>query len=469
MAEGGPNQHIVPWIVAIAVFMQSLDSTILTTSIPAMARALGEPPLHLHLTLTSYVLSAAAFLPLSGWVADRYGARRVFHAAIVIFVVASALCGLAQTLPEMIAARLLQGFGGAMMIPVGRLILVRSVDKAQLVHAMVLMTVPALLGPIVGPPLGGVITTYISWRAIFWLNVPIGILGYGLVSRYITENLAVPVKPFDLRGFILSGVGLSGTLFGLDGLATGSVAPTLTLSVFTVGIVSLGLYIVHTRRVDNPILDFRLLRIPTLRAAIVGGSLFRIGADGLPFLLPLLFQLGFGYSPVQSGLLTLATGAGATLRTFTARALARFGFRNFLLGDVLLATLMLAGYSLFRPTTPVVVMVLMLAIGGVFRSIGLSSMNTLAFADVTDEEMSHVTGLSFMAQRLSDAVAVAFVTALLKLFSAGASPIPVSAFSYSFVTIAIVGGLIPLMIFFRLKPDAGANLSGHAGRRPAAD
>ncbi|HVZ13695.1 MAG TPA: MFS transporter [Bauldia sp.] len=468
-----PRHVVVPLIIAFAMFMQTLDSTILSTSIPAIARALDEPPLRLHLAVTSYMLSLAGFLPLSGWLADRFGARRVFRSAILIFTLASMACGFSDSLLMLLAARVCQGLGGAMMVPVGRLILVRSVAKTELIKAMTLMSMPALVGPIVGPPLGGLITTFASWQWIFWVNVPIGIVGWVMVGIFIEETRVESVKAFDLRGFIFSGIGLSAALFGFDGATTESFPPAVSYSVLGVGVVFLVLYARHARRVANPILDLKLLRVPTLRASIGGGSVFRIGIGAIPFLMPLFMQVGFGYSPLQSGLITFAASAGAFgIRGFSARVLARFGYRNVLIWDVLIAGVFLASYGLFRADTPVVVMLALLAAGGVFRSLGFSSINTLAFADIEPAHMSQATSFTFMAQRLSMTVGVALSAFLVHVFAGGAADHPpVSAFAETFVVIAIISSLSSF-VFYRLSPDAGASLSGRPVahvERPAAE
>src|SRR5216683_592744 len=312
-------RFLVPLIVACALFMENLDSTVIATALPQIAASLGEDPLRLNLAITAYLLSLAVFIPLSGWVADRYGARRVFRAAIVIFTVGSACCGLANSLPELVAARILhQGLGGAMMVPVGRLVMLRAVPKSELVRAMSYLTVPALVGPVLGPPLGGLIVTYSSWRWIFFINLPIGLLGIVLATLFIEDVRETAMWPLDVRGFLLAGLGLSGLMFGFETAGRGVLPGSLVAVLLAVGALALALYVLHARVIAAPIIDLRLLSIPTFAGAIIGGSIFRIGVGALPFLLPLMLQLGFGLSPFASGLLTFASAAGALTMKFTA-------------------------------------------------------------------------------------------------------------------------------------------------------
>ncbi|MGH7089708.1 MAG: MFS transporter, partial [Stellaceae bacterium] len=299
-----PRQTIVPLIVACALLMQNVDSTVIATAIPKIAEDLGVPALRLNLAITSYLLSLAIFIPLSGWTADRYGARTVFRAAILVFTLGSIACGISQSLTQLVLARIFQGMGGAMMVPVGRLVLLRAVPKAELVRAMSFLTVPALIGPILGPPLGGFIVTYWSWRWVFFINVPIGILGMALVSRYIENVREDRTPPLDKAGFLLAGSGLAAVMFGFETVGRGMLAPEIAASLLVAGAILLALYWLHARAAASPIIDLGLMRIATFRYSIVGSGVFRIGIEGLPFLMPMLLQVGFGLSPFQSGLLS---------------------------------------------------------------------------------------------------------------------------------------------------------------------
>jgi EmrB/QacA subfamily drug resistance transporter len=344
---------LIPLIVACALFMENLDSTAIATALPTIAAAFGESPVRLSLAITAYLFALAVFIPVSGWIADRFGARRVFRAAILVFVLGSVLCGFAGSVLELVLARILQGMGGAMMVPVGRLVLLRSTPKQDLVRAMAWLTVPALIGPVLGPPLGGFITTYVSWHWIFWINVPIGALGIVLATRFIPDLREERPPPLDLTGFLLSALGLIGLVAAFETAGRDLVPTGVTLLLLASGSAGVGLYLWHARRVRYPLLDLALLRVPTFRAAVVGGFLFRIGIGALPFLLPLMLQEAFGLNPFDSGLLTFAAAAGAMAMKATAQPILRlFGFKRVLIVNALIGACFLAMNGLFEPSTP---------------------------------------------------------------------------------------------------------------------
>ena len=301
---------LIPLIVACALFMENMDSTVITTSLPAIAADIGENPLALKLALTSYLVSLAVFIPISGWVADRYGSRTVFSVAIIVFVGGSLLCALSNSLPAFIAARFVQGMGGAMMVPVGRLVLMRAVPKQEYVSALNYLTIPALMGPVIGPALGGAITLYFHWRWIFIINVPIGILGLVLVQRHIPNLVEETVPPFDWRGFTLCGIGLSVLMLGLSALGGHLLSDVVTAASIAGGAIILLFYVAHARRTAHPSLDLRMFRVPTFFNGVAAGSLFRIGVGATPFLLPLLLQLGFGLEPPAIRAPDLRNGGG---------------------------------------------------------------------------------------------------------------------------------------------------------------
>ena len=407
---------LIPLIVACALFMENLDSTALATALPAIAASFGESPLELSLAITSYLFALAVFIPISGWVADRFGARRIFRLAIVVFVLGSILCGFSTTIWHLVLARTLQGMGGAMMVPVGRLVLLRSVAKADLVRAMAWLTMPALIGPMLGPPLGGFVTTYLSWRWIFWINVPIGVLGIVLVSLFI-PNLREERPPrLDLLGFLLSAVGLLGLVFGFETIGRDLVPWSTALLLLAVGIVGIGLYVLHATRTLHPVIDLGLLGIATFRASVLGGSLFRIGIGAMPFLLPLMLQEGFGLSAFHSGLLTFAAAAGAMAMKLTAAPiLKQFGFKRVLIASALIGAAFIAANGLFEPSTPHLLILCVLLVGGFFRSLQFTSVNTLAYADIERQWMSRATSFASMMQQLSLSIGVGTGALLLHL------------------------------------------------------
>jgi EmrB/QacA subfamily drug resistance transporter len=464
--DAAPRPILVPLVVACAMFMQNLDSTVIATALPTIARSLDESPLTLNVAITCYLLSLAVFIPISGWTADRFGARRVFSAAIVVFTLGSIGCGMANSLAALVAARIVQGMGGALMVPVGRLVLLRTVEKSDLVRAMSYVSVPALIGPVMGPPLGGFIVTYWSWRWIFFINIPIGILGIILVNLLVGDLKEGGRRPFDFGGFVLTGVGLATLAFGFENVARGALPNMLVAALLIIGAGCTVLYVRHARRVAHPIIDLALFQIPTYAAASIGGFLFRMGLGALPFLLPLMLQVGFGLDPLSSGLLTFASAAGAmTMKMTAARIIRTLGFRIVLVGDAVISALFLFSYSLFRPTTPHLVIFLALLAGGFFRSLQMTSINTLSYADVPPPMLSRATSLTSMAQQLSQTVGVATGALLLQVVLAlrGGGTLTAADFYPAFVGVAMIS-LLSVPFFFKMSPDAGAEVSG----RPVA-
>ena len=452
-------------IVACANFMQNLDSTVIATALPAIGLSLGEDPLRLNLAITSYLLSLAIFIPLSGWTADRFGARTVFRLAIFGFILGSIGCGFANSLTELVIARILQGIGGAMMVPVGRLVLLRSVPKSELVSAMAYLTVPALIGPVIGPPLGGLIVTFFSWHWIFFINAPIGLLGIVLVTYLIPDVREPHPGRFDLPGFALAALGLVGLVFGFETVGRGAVPVWVTLCLLVAGALAIIGYLVHARGNEAPIVDLGLFSLPTYRAAVVGGFLFRIGVGGLPFLLPMLLQVGFGLSALSSGLITFASAAGALTMKLTAGPIIRaIGFRRVLLWNVGLSSLFLFAYGFFQSTTSHLVIFLALVAGGFFRSLQFTATATLTFADVPPRRMSRATSLSSMMQQLSLSIGVALGALILHLsvgYRDGVGLEP-QDFLPAFIGIGLVS-LTSVFMFLPLAADAGAEVSGHGG------
>ena len=338
------KQRVIPLIVATALFMENMDSTVIATSLPAIAADIGTSPLTLKLAITSYLLSLAVFIPASGWTADRFGARMVFALAVGVFMVGSIGCALSSSVTHFVFARILQGMGGAMMTPVGRLVLLRTIDKSALVNAMTWVTVPALIGPVIGPPLGGFITTYFSWHWIFLINIPIGLLGIFMAMKFIDPIKSIDPERFDLYGLVLAGIGPCGHRVRPVGRRPQPAALERRRGARRrSAAISMTLYVIHARRTGSPVLDFSLLRLPTMRAAIIGGFLFRLGIGALPFLLPLLMQVGFGLSPFQSGLVTFGSAVGAMgMKTLAARIIRAFGFRNMMTVNALISAAFLA-------------------------------------------------------------------------------------------------------------------------------
>jgi EmrB/QacA subfamily drug resistance transporter len=454
---------LVPLIISCALFMEILDGTIISTALPSIAQALHTDPIHLNLAITAYLLSLAVFVPLSGWAADRYGARTVFRAAILIFTLSSIGCGMAQSLTQLILGRLAQGLGGAMMVPVGRLVLLRTVPKSDLVNAWAWMASPAMIGPALGPPLGGLIITYASWRWIFFVNVPIGLLGMVLVSLFIDNIREDNDEPLDLSGFFLMAATLSGLVFGFEMVGRNLLSGSIVAALLIGGGICAVLYLKHTRRVSAPIVDLAPLKIQTYRLMSAGGSMLRIGIGALPFLLPMLLQIGFGLSPLISGLLTCSIAVGSVITNlFARRFIQRFGFRKILIRCSLIGSISIMICAFFRPMTPHDVIFILLLAGGVFRMLTFTAMNTLTFADVPQALMSRATTLYSVMQQLSFSLGVGISAMVLKmtLFFKQGETLSADDFWPAFLVIGLISASC-IFSFKKLKPDAGVELSGH--------
>lgn len=454
------REVLVPLIVATALFMENVDSSVIATSLPEISRDIGVDPIALKLALTSYLLSLAVFIPISGWMADKFGARTVFRAAIVVFTLGSLACGFAVSLPDLVLYRIIQGMGGAMMVPVGRLVILRMVPKHELVSALAWLVVPALIGPMIGPPLGGFITTYFHWRWIFWINIPIGIVGFWLATKYIEDIREENVPPLDVSGFVLSGIGLTGLAFGFTTIGQELLPFWLSASMIVVGAVVMYLYVRHARAHPAPLIDLKLLSVQTFRVSVVGGSLFRIGVGAMPFLLPLMFQLGFGLNALQSGLLTFAGAAGAMLmRASVAPILRRFGIKRVLVVNTVVAAGFIAAAGFFEPGTPYFIVIAVLFIGGFFRALQFSTLNSLAFADLGSSTMSQATSFTSVAQQISVSAGVAVAAMVLESlrYVRGSNEILLGDFSIAFFAVSLCS-LTAIFLLLRLPIDAGASL-----------
>lgn len=452
----------IPLVLAVALFMEQMDSTVIATSLPAIAADIGTNPIALKLALTAYLVSLAIFIPISAWMADRFGAKRLFCTAIGVFVIGSIACAAAGSLEAFVMARFLQGMGGSMMTPVARLLLVRATPRQNLVSAMAWLTIPGLLGPLVGPPVGGFLTTFLSWHWIFLINVPIGILGIAAAWLRLPELERGRPGPIDVKGFALSAAAASGIVFGLSVVSLPALPPVVGMATLLAGIAAGFAYVGHARRTARPLLDLSLFSNRIFSAAIVGGTLFRIGAGATPFLLPLMFQLGFGMTPFESGMLTFSSAFGAIGMKFLATtALRRGGFRRVLMGAAVFGALSIGLAAVFTSQTPAWAIIATLIAGGFMRSLFFTSANALIFADIGDERAGQATAIASVFQQISIALGVALAGGILEgVTVATGSGLGVDAFKIAFVAVAIVTATAALP-FLRLPPDAGSSVSGH--------
>lgn len=453
-----PPRLLIPLVVAVAFLVEQLDATIVTTAIPDMARALGSSAVRLHLAVSAYVFTLAVFIPVSGWLADRFGARRVFVAALGVFTLGSALCGLAESLPMLVATRVLQGLGGAMMTPVGRLILLRSFPRSERVTAMTWATLPAIVGPLIGPLIGGWLTTALSWRWIFYVNVPFGILGMVLAQRFIDPLHGDARGRFDFTGFAVFAAAIGLAEFALEGSERLNAAVLLAALAGAASL--LALYTRLARRRADPAVDLGLLRQRAFGIATLAGGLCRMAMNGPVYLLPLMLQLGLGMNPLQSGSLTfLSSLASPMVRLVVGGALRRLGFRTVLAASAVACSAMLAAFALVGPDTPHWLIAVAITTFGLVRSTQFMTSNTLAYADIDHAGLSRATSLGGLLQQLTVSFGVSLAAAALAALGQGATP-SLGDFHAAFGVLAALP-LVALPAFARLRPEDGAEVSGH--------
>jgi len=453
----------LPWLVATALFMEQLDATVVNTAIPSIAASLGVTPLSLKSVVTSYILGLAVGIPVSGWMADRFGTRRVFLTAIGIFTTASVLCGLSVNAEMMTAARLLQGLGGAMMMPVGRLAIVRTFPKSELLGAMNFVIIPALIGPLLGPTVGGLIVHWTSWRAIFFINVPFGLIAMYLVYKHMPDYHGDEPRPLDILGLILFSTGTAILSWLLEIFGEHTLSGTTMALLLMVSIALLGTYALHASRIKFPLLRLTLLKVRTFRISVVGGFVTRLGVGGLPFLLPLLYQLGLGLPAWQSGLLMMPSAAAAMgMKLIAPKVLARFGYRQVLVVNTLCIGVTIALFGQIGPSTPLALIVCISLMQGFFNSLQFSSMNTLAYADIDTRDTSMASTISSSFQQLSMSFGLA-AGSLVTAWFLGRVPqtnqvLVTGALHHAFDFLAALT-VVSAIIFWRLRREDGDSIS----------
>jgi EmrB/QacA subfamily drug resistance transporter len=455
--------RITPLILAVALFMENMDSTVIATSLAAIAADIGSEPIALKLALTAYLVALAIFIPISSWMADRFGARNVFRWAIVVFVLGSVACAASNSLATFVGSRFLQGMGGAMMTPIARLVLVRATPRNQLVDAMAWLSIPGLIGPIVGPPVGGFLTTFLSWHWIFLINVPIGLIGIVLVTRFLPEFKRNAPRRMDFRGFVLAGTAFAGWVFGISVLTLPALPAIYGIVTLAVGTLSAGLYLLHAHRTEHPLLDLRLLRFPLFRNAVVAGMFFRLGIGATPFLFPLMLQLVFGMTPFESGMVTFAGAVGAFAAKFVAEQLLEiFGFRTTLVASTFVTALGVFAMGIYDAFTPSVVIISVLIVAGFFQSMFWTASNVFTFADIEDKDSGSANVISQVWVQMSLAFGVALGGGVLEasnMLRGGTGPV-LGDFHIAFYVIGAVV-LISTLMFMRLPRYAGSHISGH--------
>lgn len=463
----------LPWVVATALFMEQLDATIVNTAVPSIAASLQVTPLSLKSVVTSYIISLAVGIPVSGWMADRFGTRKVFGIAIAVFTLASVLCGLSQNAPMMVAARMLQGLGGAMMMPVGRLAIIRTFPKSELLAAMNFVIIPALIGPLLGPTVGGLMVHLVSWRAIFFVNVPVGIVALFLVYRYMPDYHGDNPRPLDVVGMILFSSGTAILSWLLEIFGEHTIDPMTGILMFVLAVSLLLAYIWHASDTEFPLLRLVLFKVRTFRIAVVGGFITRLGVGGLPFLLPLLYQLGLGLPAWKSGLLMMPAAAAAMgMKLIAPKVLARFGYRQVLVVNTMFIGLTIGLFSLVSAGTPLIAIVGIGLLQGFCNSMQFSSMNTLAYADIDPKDSSQASTLSSSFQQLSMSFGLAsgsIVTAWFLGKVSQTNQVQVTnAIHHAFLTLAIVT-MFSALLFYRLRREDGESISkGKAAAAVAA-
>jgi EmrB/QacA subfamily drug resistance transporter len=464
MQAGTSSKRLLPWLVAVAFFMESLDTTILNTAVPAIAHALKVAPLSMKAVLSSYTLSLAVFIPISGWMADRFGTRRVFASAIGLFTMGSFLCGISSNIHLLVACRVLQGCGGAMMVPVGRLTMVRTFAKSELIRAMSFVAIPGLIGPMLGPIAGGLIVGYFHWRVIFFVNLPIGLIGLCMVYLHLPDYREKS-NPLDFTGLVLFGSGIALLSYVLEVFGEHTLSVREILGLLAISILLLAGYGGHATRSPFPLLRLSLFRIRTFRSAVSGSFVTRLGIGGIPFILPLLYQVGLGFTPIQSGLLmTPQAIAAMSLKMAMPRILARFGYRGVLISNTVILGLLIALFATIGVGTPAWLMVAETFCFGFFSSLQYTSMNTLVYADVTEEQTSSASTIASTMQQMSMSFGIATASLAAAFFipdrSHSSAPEMIRGIHHAFF---VLGGLTVLstIVFRELKSADGDTVSQH--------
>ncbi|MCA4780726.1 DHA2 family efflux MFS transporter permease subunit [Empedobacter stercoris] len=452
----------LPWLGAMAIFMQSLDGTILNTSLPTIAKELDKSPLEIQSIIVAYTLTVALLIPLSGWLSDKYGTKKVFQSAIIIFTIGSALCAFATSLPFLVISRIIQAIGGAMMVPVVRLAILYAYPKSELLKVINFITIPGLIGPLLGPTIGGILVEILSWHWIFIVNIPFGILALWMTS-FALPDFKHPVFKFDIKGLILFSGGVTVLTLIMELTSTRVIGIQTVLALTVVSIFLIGLYIYHAKHKQHPLIDLNLFKIRTLKIGIIGNLITRLGIGGIPFLIPLLLQVGYGYTATVAGLIMIPAAASNIIaKSFVVPIVNKFGYRNTLIANTIILGLIICLFFFLESQSPIYYIIPLMILNGFFSSIQFTAMNTISLADLNEKTSSEGNSLLAVTQQLSLTFGISVAALILGFFrdmKGLTNGVEVQAFRYSFLAMGVMT-ILSTYIFFKLKESDGASMSG---------
>ena len=452
----------LPWLGAMAIFMQSLDGTILNTSLPTIAKELDKSPLEIQSIIVAYTLTVALLIPLSGWLSDKYGTKKVFQSAIIIFTIGSALCAFATSLPFLVISRIIQAIGGAMMVPVVRLAILYAYPKSELLKVINFITIPGLIGPLLGPTIGGILVETLSWHWIFIVNIPFGILALWMTS-FALPDFKHPVFKFDIKGLILFSGGVTVLTLIMELTSTRVIGIQIVLALTVVSIFLIGLYIYHAKHKQHPLIDLNLFKIRTLKIGIIGNLITRLGIGGIPFLIPLLLQVGYGYTATVAGLIMIPAAASNIIaKSFVVTIVNKFGYRNTLIANTIILGLIICLFFFLESQSPIYYIIPLMILNGFFSSIQFTAMNTISLADLDEKTSSEGNSLLAVTQQLSLTFGISVAALILGFFrdmKGLTNGVEVQAFRYSFLAMGVMT-ILSTYIFFKLKESDGASMSG---------
>ncbi|MDM1454440.1 multidrug transporter subunit MdtD [Myroides odoratimimus] len=456
------TRKYLPWLGALAIFMQALDATILNTGLPSIAKSLGESPLGMQSIIVSYTLTVALLIPLSGWLADRFGTKKIFILAVGLFTLGSVFCSMSATLDQLVLARIFQAVGGAMMVPVARLTLIYAYPKNQLLKVINFITIPGLIGPMLGPAVGGFLVEKLSWHWIFLINVPVGVIAV-LFARKIIPNFTNTVGRFDLLGWVLFSGGLTTLTLVIEKWNSPTISSVQLITLFIVAMLMGVAYVFYARMTKEPLIKLSLFKITTLRLGLIGNLITRFGIGGMPLMIPLLLQVGYGYSAMYAGMMMIPQAlSNLVSRNFVVPIVRRFGYRSTLITNTVLTGLLISCFFFITPTTPYWVIILLMIGNGAFNAIQFTSMNTISLADLDRDTSSEGNSLLSVTQQLAVSLGISLSAMVLMLFQnsqIAESGDKIGVFRYTFLVMGLIT-ILSSLVFTNLSKDAGSSMSG---------